>query len=251
MTSSTADIERVLFVPDSHSPYEDKRAWRLMLEAAQGFKPHTIVHIGDFADFYKISSHSKDPSRTLRFKQEIAATRERRAELDALGAKRRVFCEGNHCDRLRRYLAEKAPELFEFVSTDELLELTKNGWEFYPYREVAKVGKLNITHDVGGGGKYSTARALDVFQHSVVIGHHHAMQYHVAGDATGGYQVGAQFGWLGDIKAVDYMSKVKVQRTWSLGFGVGYHHVPSGIVHLVPCPIVKYSVVVEGRRYAA
>lgn len=250
MTSSS-EIERVLFVPDTHSPYEDKRAWRLMLQAAADFRPDTIVHLGDLADCYRISSHSKDPRRTTRFKQEVEHTRERRAELDALGASRKILTEGNHEDRLRRYLAEKAPELFEFVGTDDLLELTENGWEFYPYRETAKVGKLHLTHDVGGGGKYSTARALDTYQASVAIGHHHAVQYYVSGDAKGGYQIGAQFGWLGDIRAVDYMSRVKVCRTWALGFGIGYHEPKTGHVFVVPVPIVKYSCVVEGRLYKA
>lgn len=244
-------LERVLIVPDTHAPYEDRRAWRLMMKAAREFKPHTIVHIGDLADCYAISAHSKDPTRVAFLKDEIVRVRELRAELDSLGAKDKRFVEGNHCARLKRYLQDKAPELFGLVTTDELLELSKNGWEFTPYREATRVGKVWFTHDVGTSGKYSTARALDTYQHSVVIGHHHAIQYHVAGDATGSYQVGAQFGWLGDLNAVDYLHKVRVSRTWALGFGIGYHHTPSGIVHLVPCPIVKYAVVVEGKRYTA
>jgi hypothetical protein len=173
--------------------------------------------------------------------------RDLRTQLDDLGAKRKVFIEGNHEDRLRRYLADKAPELFGLVSTDDLLALTKNGWEFYPYRESAKVGKLYITHDTGAGGKYATARALETFQHSVVIGHHHAMQYQVNGDATGKYQVGAQFGCLADLAKIDYMHRVRVARSWSLGFGTGIHDLGSGIVHLTPHPIVRYTTCLNGE----
>lgn len=245
----STDLERVLLIPDTHAPFHSKRAWGLAMKAGRAFKPDTLVHLGDLADFYAVSSHSKDPSRAFSLKDEIAEVRDLRAEMDGLGAKRKIFIEGNHCDRLRRYLQDKAPELFGLVTADELLELSVNGWEFVPYRQSAKLGKLYLTHDVGTSGKYSTARAIETFQHSVAIGHHHAMQYHVSGDATGKYQVGAQFGWLGDLSRVDYMHRVKVSRTWSLGFGVGYHHVPSGVVHLVPCPIVNNTVVVEGKRY--
>lgn len=251
MNSSTADIEKVLILPDTHAPHHDKRAWKLVMEAGAWFKPDTLVHLGDLADFYKVSSHSKDPSRALTFKDEIEVVRRLRGEMDSLGAKRKVFIEGNHENRLARYLADKAPELFEFVSTDELLGLSKNGWEFYPYRDYAKVGKVYFTHDTGGGGKYSTARALDTFQHSVSIGHHHAVQFHVMGDATGKYQVGAQFGWLGDRSAVDYMHRVRVSRLWAHGFGTGYHNTATGTVYLTPHPIVNYRCCVEGREFSA
>jgi hypothetical protein len=66
---------------------------------------------------------------------------------------------------------------------------------------------------------------------------------------TGKYRVGAQFGWLGDIKKVDYMHQVKVRRMWSLGFGVGYHDTETGMVYLQPVPIIHYTACVEGKVY--
>ena len=244
-----SSASRILFVPDTHAPYHDARAWDLMLKAAKSFCPDVIVHLGDLADFYKVSSHSKDPAREYSFKDEIGVARKLRGQLDRLGASRKIFICGNHEDRLPRYLAEKAPELHDEISIDSLLKLSDNGWEIVPYRSSIKLGKLYITHDVGTAGKYSTARALETFQHSVAIGHHHAVQYQVAGDATGQYQVGAQFGWLGDINRVDYMHKVRVQRLWSLGFGIGYWDRDTGIVYVVPVPVVKYSCCLEGRVF--
>lgn len=241
--------ERILFVPDTHCPYHDERAWRLMLRVARQFKPKVIVHLGDLADFYAVSSHSKDPLRAQQLKEELKEVRKLRADLDRLGAKRKIFIEGNHCDRLRRYLEEKAPELFGMFDTDSLLQLSENGWEFTPYKEHTKVGKLNLTHDTGNGGKYTTARALDAFQHSIAIGHHHQIQFAVEGDATGKYRVGAQFGWLGDVSKVDYMHRIKAMRNWTLGFGVGYRDEKTNVVFLSPCPIVNYQACVEGKIY--
>lgn len=244
-------LERLLIVPDTHAPYHDHQAWRLMLKAARKLRPHVVVHMGDLADFYSLSTHSKDPARAGNLEHELSIVKHLRSQLDDLGAGRKLFIEGNHEDRLRRYLQDRAPELHDLISTDSLLKLTENGWEFTPYKSAAKIGELYLTHDTGHSGKYTTARALETFQHSVAIGHHHAIGYIVAGDATGVHQVAAQFGWLGDIKQADYMHRIKAQRNWALGFGIGYHDTETGLVYLVPVPIVEtggdYTCVVEGK----
>src|SRR5438045_4506784 len=107
--------ERILFVPDTHAPYYDDRAWRLMMKAARVFKPNIIVHMGDLCDFYKVSSHSKDPDR-FNFEYEITVCNKLLDDLDSLRANKKIFIEGNHEDRLRRYLHDNAPDLKSFVS---------------------------------------------------------------------------------------------------------------------------------------
>ena len=242
-------MHKVLIVPDTHAPYHDQRAWDLMITAASEWGPNIVVHMGDLADFYKISDYDTDPTREFSFDQEVEAARALRRELEDLNAGRYEFIEGNHEDRLRRYLQKKAPELFSHLTTDTLLELSQNGWGFTPYQESLKLGPVNFTHDTGGSGKYTTARALEEFQDSVVIGHHHSMSWLVNGDAKGNHHVAAQFGWLGDENNVDYMKRVKVRRKWSLGFGLGYITDNAEIMYLVPCPIVNYRCMVEGVEY--
>ncbi len=73
-------LERLLIVPDTHSPFEDRRAWKLMLRAARAFGPHIVVHQGDLADFYTVSSHSKDPSRAQSLKEELKQVKKLRKE---------------------------------------------------------------------------------------------------------------------------------------------------------------------------
>lgn len=242
-------MKKLLIVPDTHAPYHDKRAWNLMLHAAHVFKPDTIVHMGDLADFYAISSYSKNPDRISDLASEVAVCNERLDDLDALDATRKEFIEGNHEDRLTRYLQDKAPELYGLTSVPELFSLADRGWHFTPYRHHTKIGKVHFTHDTGQAGKYGTARAAETFQSSVVIGHLHQLQYQVTGDATGEYSVGAQFGWLGDVEQVDYMHRIKALRNWALGYGIGYHNTQTGIVYLQPVPIVNYRCCVEGVEY--
>ena len=245
------ELERILIVPDTHIPGHDRRAWKLMLKAGRAFKPDVLIHLGDLMDFFAISSYSKDPRRSVLLKDELVEVRKGRADLDALGAKRKVMLGSNHGDRLQRYLMDKAPELFGLIDEPQLLDLYDNGWEWIPYKETFQLGKVHWVHDIGLSGKNATARTLEQMQHSVVCGHNHAMQYVIQGSALGEHQVGFQPGWLGDVNQVEYMARAKANRMWALGFGVGYHHVRSGVIHLVPCPIVNYAVVLEGKRYTA
>lgn len=243
-------LEPILFVPDVHRPYHDKRAWRLFMQAARAFGPKHIVIIGDFADFYAVSSHSKDPRRALKLDAEVKDVRRGLDDLDSLNASgRKIYIEGNHCDRLRRYLQEKAPELFDVVDIPGLFELEKRRWEFVPYKQYTKLGAVHLTHDVGPSGRYSVYRCLETFQHSVVTGHSHRLAYVVEGDATGEPRVSAQFGHLLDVDSTDYMHRHRANKDWGRGFGIGYLDSKTGYVYLVPVPIVNYTCCVNGQLF--
>ena len=205
--------------------------------------------IGDLADFYSVSSHSKNPLRVRQLSEEVAAVNAALTELDKLGASDKVFIAGNHCDRLQRYLQDRAPELFETVNLEELFMFDDRGWEYVPYKEYTRRGALFLTHDCGSAGRYAVYRCLEMFNHSVVTGHTHRMAYIVEGDATGKARVSASFGWLGDVNQVDYMQKASARKNWALGFGVGYLNTETGVTYLAPVPIVNYSCVVEGKLY--
>lgn len=236
-------------VPDAHVPFEDKRAWALMMKVFGVVKPKLLVVIGDLADCCAISDHDKDPERTVGLAGEVAAVNARLDELDALGATDKIFVSGNHCDRLSRYLQRKAPELFDLTDIPSLFHLKERKWQYVPYRKHTKRGKLYFTHDVGVSGRYAVYRCLEAYEHSVVTGHTHRLAYIVEGNAIGTAKVSAQFGWLGDRTKIDYMSEVKVVKDWALGFGVGYMDPSSGLAYLTPVPIVNYTACVNGRLY--
>ncbi len=244
MASKT--LRPVLVVPDTHRPYHDRRAWKLMMAAAKLLQPEVIVIIGDFADFYTVSSHSKDPNRVKQLDVELKDVNEGLDELDKLGAEEKVFVEGNHCDRLRRYLKDKAPELFGVVGVPTLFRLKERGWRYVPYKRHTKLGKVHLTHDVGAAGRNATFQALDSYQHSIITGHAHRCQYIVEGNAVGEFKLSAQFGWLGDVEQVDYMNIAKARKNWALAFGIGYHDPSTNYVYFVPVPIINYTCMING-----
>ncbi len=154
-----------------------------------------------------------------------------------------------NCDRLERYLMDKAPELFDVVKIPELFKLQERGWLYVPYKQSIKIAKVNFTHDTGKAGANAHVDALNDFQDNAVIGHTHRLAYAIKGNAKGEAHVGAMFGWLGDEKKADYMHRVKANRDWAKGFGIGYIDPKTQCTYLTPVPIVKYTCVVEGVLY--
>ena len=238
-------LETVLLVPDTHRPFHDQRAWAVMLAAARRLRPTRIVVLGDFCDFWSVSSHAKDPSRSLQLVDEVADVNAGLDELDALGATHKHFIEGNHEFRLARYLQDHAPALVGSTSVPELLHLKERGWTFTPYRQHLQVGKLHLTHDVGQAGAYAHVRAGAAFESSVAIGHTHRLGVSYFGAATGESHVAAMMGWLGDRDAADYMHRIRAMKDWHLGFGV-VRVEPTGVSHLQAIPIINYRAVIDG-----
>ncbi len=216
--------------------------------------------LGDFLDFFSISAHPKDLKVRPSFKSEIDAGSQALSQLESVASDkcRRIFIEGNHENRLDRYLCSDKGRPFikplvdaglidlEAVTVPSLLNLKTRGWEWIPYKQHLRLGKLHVTHDIGRAGRKAAEDAEATFQSNAVIGHVHSMTYSVRGNMKGRSHVGASFGWLGDVKEVDYMYRARAMREWALGFGIGYLR-PNGVVHLIPVPLIDYSCVVEGR----
>jgi UDP-2,3-diacylglucosamine pyrophosphatase LpxH len=243
-------LEPVLIVSDAHIPAHSAEWWQLVLAVGRDLKPKHLVIIGDFADCYGISDHEKDPELANHIADELVVVNKCLDQLDALGATDKLYIEGNHEDRIRRYV-QKHPELRNVLTIPKLLRLKERGWQYVPYKDHAKRGAVHFTHDVGAAGRNAVFRALDTYQHSVVTGHTHRLQYIVEGNAVGDCKVSAMFGWGGDVEQVEYMAKVQARKNWALGFGVGYVDTASGFVYLTPVPVVFGTCMVNGKLYRA
>jgi len=255
---TTPPLLRGLLLPDMHVPYQDRRAWRLVMQVASALQVAWVTILGDFLDCYALSSHSKDPARAARgtLLHEAAEGRRVLRELELkvpagtlphVGA-RRKFLFGNHEVRLERYVQDNAPALKGVTSIDALLQLTKHGWAVTPYKQHTRSGKLYQTHDVGKSGPGSAQHAVNVFQHNVVVGHTHHFEHVIEGNAEGVPHMGLTLGWLGDVRKVDYMHRIKARRKWVQMFGLAYV-APNGWTYVTPIPIIGYTCVAEGRLF--
>lgn len=236
--------ERLLLVPDTHTPHHDPVAWGVMMQAARRFRPTRIVILGDFLDFYQVSDHEKDPARCTSIAHDLEVANGLLDQLDSLGATRKDYVSGNHEFRLTRYLWTKAPALLSSVRLPELLKLQERGWSWTPYREHLRIHDLWVTHETGHAGQWAHHRSAADFMGSVVIGHTHRIGQVSFGNALGERFTATMCGWLGSPVAADYMHAAKKARDWSHGFGLGW--VVGGRVIVQPVPIVDRSAVVDG-----
>lgn len=241
-----------ILIPDIHAPYHDVTALNLVLDVMAKEAFDYTVLLGDFVDNYCVSRFSKNPQRLANLKVEYQEATKLLKRLTKV-SKIKHMCEGNHEKRLPDFLSKKAPELYDIVLDQDLIGFKKYGWKVTPYYEVLKIGKLNITHDVGKSGITSTRMSMRDAMDNLVIGHNHVFAYHVEANSNCIAHVGASFGWLGDVNVVDYTHKMRARNLWTQGFGTFVHDTKTGCVYVTPHPIVRFeeklSVCVDGKVY--
>lgn len=231
------EVSTTLVIPDTHVPYEDPQAFEVLLKAIDDIKPQELVFIGDFADFYAVSFHSKDPRREKFLVGEVEKVNKRLDEIDSIGAASRdvVFIEGNHEDRLRRYISDKAPELEGLVDVNDLFKFKERNYKHIKYRDHYKHGKVYYTHDSGRSGKYAVFHTLGDYGANVVFGHSHRGGVVYSGEMRGNSHASMNVGWLGSIASIDYKHKARALRDWQQGFGlVRYDKQGYGWMNFVP-----------------
>lgn len=243
--------ERTLIVPDAHEPYTDQAAWRCVLAAGRAMRPENLVIIGDFPDCYAITQHAKSPGRKSDFAWEMEKTNAALDELDALQPKgRKVYCAGNHEFRLDRYIRDKAPELHGLRGTTipEILNLKKRGWQWVPYMQYIRIGKVAYTHDIGRCGKNAAAQSLADFGGNLVVGHNHRGSVAYQGTVKDGGRFCMSVGHLSDLKSVDYMHRARAERDWEHGFGI-IDQDSRGIAWPQFIPIIFGSCIVDRQKF--
>lgn len=254
---------KILLQPDMHVPYHNPRAPELLYRVAEHTKPDVLVVLGDHFDFFAVSDHQKDPKQRMDMAWEIAEGDKVLQGYDNLGVfKRKIFCEGNHEQRLTRYVANKGGDVYRMLAPAGLIEahslpkvlgLRERGWEWIPYKDFGRIGGLHFTHDVDRAGKTAHENAQADFETSSIIGHTHQLRLMVRGNAHGKWHTGAMVGWLGDWRQIEYRAKMKIKREWPLGFGMAYVEKATDAVHLQPVLVHdngrKLSALVEGKLF--
>jgi metallophosphoesterase superfamily enzyme len=211
---------RVLAIPDAHFPYHDKAAWELCLRGIEVLEPDEIVIIGDFGDFAAVSNHPKHPDERQLHK-EVESVKEGLENVVNAHTKNGgiTYMQGNHEDRLRLYLWNKAPELEGLVGFEDLLGLDNYGIETYRYREFYKVGKVFFSHGWRTGVNAARQTVLDAGR-NIVVGHSHRASIVTTGEIAGKKHFCMNIGWLGNVELVKDWASIGAYKDWALGFGV-------------------------------
>lgn len=212
--------KNVLILHDIHAPYHNAMALTLALRYGHEHGIDTIIFNGDTIDFYGISRFSKKPNKPS-LKDELEMTRTILERIrDKFGDIKIIWKDGNHDERLEKYIADKAPELYDIherPSIRTLLGLDKLRIDYVTDKRIIKVGKLNVIHGheiMSGAGAVNLARAVRLKANAnVMFGHFHKTQEDIStnieGETIGSWAVGC----LCDLSP-EYMPI----NGWNLGF---------------------------------
>lgn len=168
---------------DVHLPMHDRTTIEAAVKEARDKRAAVVLLNGDIMDMFGISPFFRVPSDD-NFVDEIEKGKQFLAWVRGQFPKARiVYREGNHEFRLKRYVAEKAPELYDLpcLSLPSLLEFDRHGVEWVADKRKVLLGKL-ITlhgHEFRKGEGINPARlAFLRATASVLIGHHHRTSEH-------------------------------------------------------------------------
>lgn len=247
-------MQTALIIPDCHVPDENKKAYKLMLKIAKDLKPNEIILLGDFADFFTISSHDKPLGfNVVQFLQrEVECVNFRLDELDRLfPTAKKVYIEGNHEYRLKRYIMSTAPQVFGLIDCVSLFKLRERpNWTWVPYSpsQCYQVlgSKLRARHEPVGKNSNTTATKAMT---NIVFAHTHRIESSEVVAIDQKRYRSFSVGWLGN-KNAHSMQYVKNHHQWSLGFGIVYVDEKSKLFYAETIQIMdNISAVFNGRLY--
>ncbi|MDD5305641.1 MAG: metallophosphoesterase [Elusimicrobia bacterium] len=216
----------ILAISDTHRPKFDPATWAIFLAAVRDMKPDAVWIVGDFIDLSSVNRHEKATGDAYTLKMELWDGNRGLDEIsDAIGPRRceLTLWDGNHEDRLRRYVASGRcpPELRDMF--DEIpaeLHLAERGWRYihpddqptYPYPRFA------VTHG-SWYGLHAAHKHATEFGCSGLMGHTHRYQVH------SGVNAGGPFVWTvmpcsRDPKAEWLHQRTQVFTNWQTGFAV-------------------------------
>lgn len=137
-----------LLLSDLQIPFQQNQAIIAAIKEGQKQKPKGIILNGDILDCHELSDYDRDPDMP-RYKEE------RKLGIQFLDYVRDkfpratiIYKDGNHEERLQRYMIKRAPALYglQLVNTKTILELEKFGIQHVGDKRVIKLGKLNVLH---------------------------------------------------------------------------------------------------------
>ena len=177
---------RTAIISDIHAPYHDPATLALFAALCRDRKVKTVIVNGDTLDGHGLSTHDKDAD-ALRFAEEVRIGRELFQWLRRrLPNARIIVKEGNHEERLARYVLRAAPALegLPGLHVRELLDLDNVGAEWVGERRPIAIGRLDVLHGhefAGGGGVYPARWLWLRTRGRVMCGHfHRTSEYHDA-----------------------------------------------------------------------
>ena len=192
-------MSKILCIGDAHvEADEDLSRFSFVDNLISEVKPEVIVIMGDFLTLDCLSAWDRDKRQRMENRRYIYEIQHANAALDMMfhslyfenqrlrNQKKKlynpdiIYLEGNHEDRLTRYL-QYDPTFEGTISIPDDLNLLGRGIKWIPYREYWNHNGIGFTHIPHNAvrpvsGKYHVHKAMDCTIKSVVYGHTHKLE---------------------------------------------------------------------------
>ena len=246
-----AKYEKVIFIGDSHAPYEDNDCISSLLKFIRWFKPDKIFFLGDIVDFYAISRFIRDPKKRLELQEEIDVGIDLIVKIKKVCPKKSelLFIRGNHEYRLQKFIWATSPELSGLRSLNfrELMMFDKLGIKYIEqgrmeYRGIV-VKHGSVVRKYSG---YSARAEFEKTGRSGVSGHTHRGAIYCENKSGGEYK------WMecGCLCKLDPEYMEGETPNWSQGWGIGYFKNNSKRFHLEFVPYVNGKAMYSGKEFS-
>jgi hypothetical protein len=226
----------------------DGDALRTALAFVRVFQPSHVFLIGDVLDAYQVSTFDKDPERRFQLQDDIDAAygvlkQIRKAAPQAII----YYLKGNHEHRMQKYLWRQAPELsgLRSLSLPKLLSLDDLKIKWVEEGSMMFHGFLvkhgNIVRSRSG---YTATGEMEKAGVSGVSGHTHRLSQ-IFKRNYGGMFTWVECGCLCQLQP-EYADGALMD--WGHGLAVGHFAKESKRFNINPYPIIKGTLLYDGRE---
>ena len=234
---ATTDFETAVYIPDAHLPHIREPIFERLLQFLKDFQPHKIFILGDWLDFYNLSSFDQDPDLHGQLQKELNLGHYYIEQIRKVCPKSEgVFLEGNHEDRLRRWLW-RHPDIASLMDLNisSLLGLKELDFDSIEYGDYYDYNGFLVKHGdlVRVHSGYTAKGELDKMGSSGISGHTHRLGSHYKTDNLG-TRVWFEGGCICEME----LPWAK-NNNWQHGFSVSYHEQNGNRFFVEQVPIIK------------
>ena len=215
---------KVLVLPDLHVPYTNMDYIKEAYAFNKKYKADIVVQLGDFFDFYNLSSYAKSTDADSA-REELEAAR-KQVKIIAKMFPKMTILKGNHEDRLNRR-ANEAGIPPAYVRTAFEVVDAPSGWNYIDKEPYIEIDGVIYTHGFLSNPKQHS----EYFNAPCVIGHLH-QSMGVTYTARQDSMIYAMcLGFMADMKSMVFQyGALKKYNKFTPGFG----YVIDGIPHIHP-----------------
>jgi len=245
---------KVIILPDMQYPQQDDRAINIAMQLVEYYRPDIIINLGDVVACDSISRYPKASwyDATVTLKMEMDIVNKGLDKQDKIfkrsGVKRKILLEGNHENRITRWLTNNAVQIgdIESLRIENLLRLNDRGYEYVLSRDQPiKMGKANILHGYFVN-KYHAFKTISETGHNCLYGHTHDYQAYICSHLPDDPpRLAMSFGCLCKFDQ-SYIGKNPTR--WVHGIGI-MEFVPDGFFTAYFLPIVGYRCIFNNREF--